>query len=78
MAAVVPHGSSLLTYEMRLDGFVYLAAASTRGATFTTAPVIWLARDLLVNADAARHHGSGGSSVTVASAHPLCSTGPSI
>ena len=46
---------SIVTYELRFDGFVYLAAHSgTHKASFTTHPVKWRGGDLLVNADAAR------------------------
>ena len=56
--------SSILTYELRFDGFVYVAAeSSTHRASVTTRPVKWQGGDLLVNADAAR---SVHDAVTVA------------
>jgi hypothetical protein len=56
--------SSILTYELRFDGFVYLAASSgNHEAMFTTRPVKWRGGDLLVNADAAH---SARASVAVA------------
>jgi hypothetical protein len=56
--------SSIVTYELRFDGFVYVAAeSSTHRASITTRPVKWQGGDLLVNADAAR---SVHDAVTVA------------
>ncbi len=56
--------SSILTYELRFDGFVYLAAESgSPEASFTTRAIKWREGDLLVNADAAH---SAQDAVTVA------------
>lgn len=53
--------SSLLTYQLRRDGFVFAAAASPAdGASFITVPIGWGSGELAVNADC-----SGGGSVTV-------------
>eukprot|EP01047_Picozoa_sp_COSAG01_P022737 COSAG01_NODE_1361_length_10566_cov_2.658674_3_plen_104_part_00 len=56
--------SSLLTYQLRWDGFVYVEAASpskVAGAWLTTVPVAWVTGELYVNADCA---GQAGNSVS--------------
>ena len=56
--------SSIVTYELRFDGFVYLAADhGANTANFITRPVTWRGGDLLINADAAH---SAHDEVTVA------------
>lgn len=73
-AATVLHGaatvgtgrSSIVTYELRRDGFVYVTADDKiqgRGAIFSTVPVQWRGGELLVNADASH---SANDSVRVA------------
>eukprot|EP01051_Picozoa_sp_SAG22_P001282 SAG22_NODE_49_length_24620_cov_80.053587_2_plen_364_part_00 len=64
---VAPGASSMVTYELRLDGFTYLSSASdvggaTSNASLVTKAVGWQGGDLLINADARR---SPGSSVSV-------------
>ena len=61
---VAPGASSMVTYELRLDGFVYLSSNASDGgnASLTTKVISWRGGDLLINADAKR---SAGSSVSV-------------
>jgi hypothetical protein len=72
-AATVLHGaatvgtgrSSIVTYEIRMDGFVYLVAdEKSRVASFSTVPVKWRGGELLVNADAS-HSADDGVTVAV-------------
>ena len=52
---VAPGWSSLLTYELRLDGFVYLTTTHKNSkAILTTQTIKWVGGDLLINADAMR------------------------
>ena len=56
--------SSIVTYELRIDGFVYLTVDSgAPNAMFTTRAVRWREGDLLLNADASH---SAHDAVTVA------------
>ena len=61
---VAPGASSMVTYELRLDGFVYLSSNASDGgnASLTTKAITWRGGDLLINADAKR---SAGSSVSL-------------
>ena len=62
-AATVGTGrSSIVTYELRRDGFVYVAAdegSFSGGARLGTVPVTWRGGDLLVNVDASHSAGDG-------------------
>jgi hypothetical protein len=51
---VAPGGSSMVTYELRLDGFVFLSsnASDSADANLTTKMITWHGGDLLINADA--------------------------
>jgi hypothetical protein len=63
---VAPGASSMVTYELRLDGFVFLSAnvsddTNVGASTMTTKPITWKGGDLLINADAKRSPRSGVS-----------------
>ena len=52
--------SSILTYRLRRDGFVFASAGANNEATFTTTAIVWGKSSLLINANC-----SGGGSVRV-------------
>ena len=58
------HWSSLLTYQLRRDGFVYVSASDAAAdaastASFTTKPLVWGKGELKINADCS----SGGGAI---------------